>query len=289
MEVSHRLKSIPPYVFAELDKKRQAAVARGIDVINLGIGDPDQPTPRHIVDAMHEALKNPVNHHYPPFGGMKEYKEAAAAWCKKRFGVSVDPASEVTSLIGSKEGLHNTIMAFIDQGDVNLIPDPAYPVYKTSTLLAGGTPHFMPLVAENGIEAIHDGIGRAEARLTIGRVALKVAVVVALCPPRLVVHLRRAERCLVLFSTAAESAGLAVAPAKRRLANVGIRFLGVVTVLGIFELGAELAQLAEGVEAHRHAQGHALLRVVAAFERDLAENVAAVDDGVQQALGLGKP
>lgn len=149
MEVSHRLKAIPPYVFAEIDKKRQAAVARGVDVINLGIGDPDSPTPRHIVDAMHEALEKPINHHYPPFGGMKEYKEAAAEWVKKRFGVTVDPVTEVTSLIGSKEGLHNTIMAFIDSGDVGLIPDPGYPVYQTSILLAGGTPYFMPLKAEN--------------------------------------------------------------------------------------------------------------------------------------------
>src|ERR1700733_11024983 len=83
MEVSRRLKSIPPYVFAEIDKKRQAAVARGVDVINLGIGDPDQPTPKHIVDAMKAALDNPVNHHYPPFGGTKEYKTAAAKWVHK--------------------------------------------------------------------------------------------------------------------------------------------------------------------------------------------------------------
>lgn len=149
MEVSRRLKSIPPYVFAEIDKKRQAAVARGVDVINLGIGDPDQPTPPHVVEAMREAVLNPVNHHYPPFGGTKEYKTAAADWCHQRFGFTVDPDTEVTSLIGGKEGLHNTIMAFIDEGDVNLIPDPAYPVYKTSTILAGGEPYFLPLTPEN--------------------------------------------------------------------------------------------------------------------------------------------
>lgn len=149
MEVSHRLKQIPPYVFAEIDKKRQAAIARGVDVINLGIGDPDQPTPPHIVEAMREAVLNPVNHHYPPFGGTKEYKTAAAEWLNKRFGFTVDPDTEVTSLIGGKEGLHNTIMAFIDQGDVNLIPDPAYPVYKTSTILAGGEPYFLPLTPKN--------------------------------------------------------------------------------------------------------------------------------------------
>jgi len=163
MEVSRRLKSIPPYVFAEIDKKRQAAVARGVDVINLGIGDPDQPTPAHIVEAMHKAIDDSANHHYPPFGGMKEYKEAAAAWCQKRFGVTVDPANEVTSLIGSKEGLHNTIMAFVDEGNVNLIPDPAYPVYKTSTILAGGTPHFMPLTPENGFLPDLDAIPKAVA------------------------------------------------------------------------------------------------------------------------------
>ncbi|MCA0313392.1 MAG: LL-diaminopimelate aminotransferase [Candidatus Melainabacteria bacterium] len=149
MELSHRLKSIPPYVFAEIDKKRQAAIARGVDVINLGIGDPDQPTPRHIVEAMHDAVENPVNHHYPPFGGSKEYKQAIVKWCNKRFGIELNADTEVTSLIGSKEGLHHTIMAFIDKGDINIIPDPAYPVYRTSTILAGGEPYFMPLTPEN--------------------------------------------------------------------------------------------------------------------------------------------
>ncbi|MBK9622883.1 MAG: LL-diaminopimelate aminotransferase [Candidatus Obscuribacter sp.] len=162
MEVSQRLKSIPPYVFAEIDKKRQAAIAAGVDVINLGIGDPDQPTPRHIVEAMHDALENPANHHYPPFGGTKEFKEAIATWCKKRFGFDLDPVNEITSLIGSKEGLHNTIMAFIDKGDINLIPDPAYPVYRTSTILAGGEPYYMPLTPENNfipdLEAIPEAV-----------------------------------------------------------------------------------------------------------------------------------
>lgn len=145
VEISNRLKSIPPYVFAEIDKKRQALVAQGVDVINLGIGDPDQPTPKHIVEAMHKALDNPANHKYPPFGGTPEYKKAAAAWCQKRFGFEVDPGSEITSLIGSKEGIHNTISCYVDAGDYALIPDPAYPVYRTSTILCGGTPHFMPL------------------------------------------------------------------------------------------------------------------------------------------------
>ncbi|MBI4532718.1 MAG: LL-diaminopimelate aminotransferase [Candidatus Melainabacteria bacterium] len=149
MEIANRLKSIPPYIFAEIGKKAQAAQARGVDIINLGIGDPDQPTPKHILDAMHTALDNPVNHHYPPFGGTKEYKEAAAAWCQARFGFKMDPDTEITSLIGSKEGIHNIIQAYTDSSDVVLVPDPAYPVYRTSTILAGGTPYFMPLLSEH--------------------------------------------------------------------------------------------------------------------------------------------
>ncbi len=158
MEIAQRLKSIPPYIFAELDQKVQAVAAKGMDVISLGRGDPDQPTPAHIVEAMREAVLNPVNHHYPPYGGMKEYKEAVAAWMDKHYRVKIDPANEVISLIGSKEGLHHTILAFIDQGDYNLIPDPALPVYRTSTILAGGTPFYLPLTPENNFTPDLDSI-----------------------------------------------------------------------------------------------------------------------------------
>jgi len=163
MEIAERLKSIPPYVFAEIGKKAAAAAARGVDVINLGIGDPDQPTPEHIVEAMHKAVDNPANHKYPPFGGTKEYKEAAANWCQKRFGVTFNPDTEVTSLIGSKEGIHNVIQAYVNPGEIVLIPDPAYPVYKTSTILAGGEPYFMPLTPANDFLADLDAIPKAVA------------------------------------------------------------------------------------------------------------------------------
>jgi LL-diaminopimelate aminotransferase len=164
MEVSSRLKSIPPYVFQELDKKRQAAIAKGVDVIGLGIGDPDQPTPKHIVDAMHKAIDDPVNHHYPPFGGTKEYKQAASAWFKKRFGQEFDPETEITSLIGSKEGIHNLILSYVDPGDIALLPDPAYPVYRTSTFLAGGEPYLMPLTAERDFLPDLEAIPQAVAQ-----------------------------------------------------------------------------------------------------------------------------
>ena len=164
MEVAERLKSIPPYVFAEIGKKAAALAAQGVDVINLGIGAPDQPTPRHIVDAMHEAIEKPINHKYPPFGGAPEYKKAAADWCKKRFSIDIDPATELTSLIGGKEGLHHLILAYVDRGDVALIPDPAYPVYMTSTRLAGGEPYFMPLKPENKFLPDFDAIPESVAK-----------------------------------------------------------------------------------------------------------------------------
>lgn len=149
MEVAKRLKSIPPYVFAEIGKKAKVLADKGVDVINLGIGAPDKPTFRHIVDAMHEAIEKPINHRYPPFGGTPEFKEACATWVNKRFKIKIDAETEVTSLIGGKEGIHHLIFAYVDQGDYVLVPDPGYPVYQTSTVLAGGTPHYMPLTPEN--------------------------------------------------------------------------------------------------------------------------------------------
>jgi LL-diaminopimelate aminotransferase len=171
MEVADRLKSIPPYVFAEIGKKARAIAQTGVDVINLGIGAPDQPTPRHIVDAMHEAIEKPANHQYPPFGGTPQFKEACAQWANKRFGLNIEPETEVTSLIGAKEGLHNLLFAYVGPGDIALIPDPAYPVYKTSTELAGGTPYFMPLLPENNflpdLDAIPDSVAEKAKILLI--------------------------------------------------------------------------------------------------------------------------
>lgn len=171
MELSKRLKSIPPYVFAAIGKRARELKAQGVDIINLGIGDPDQPTPKHIVDAMHEAIDDPANHKYPIFGGLPEYKEAAAKWASKRFGIEIDSETEVTSLIGSKEGIHNTVMAFVDSGDMALVPDPAYPVYQSSVILAGGTPHFMPLTPENeflpDLSAIPEDVARKSKLMLI--------------------------------------------------------------------------------------------------------------------------
>jgi len=148
-EKAQRLKHLPPYLFKEIDRKKAEVKARGVDIIDLGVGDPDLPTPRHIIDEMKRAVDDPANHRYPSYSGMNDFKEAVAEWYQRRFGVTLDPNREVVSLIGSKEGLAHLPMAFIDPGDVALVPTPAYPVYHIATLFAGGEPFFMPLLKKN--------------------------------------------------------------------------------------------------------------------------------------------
>ena len=148
-EKAERLKKLPPYLFKELNRKRTELRARGVDIINLGVGDPDLPTPDHIIEAMKDAVENPDNHRYPSYSGMNESKDAVSKWFERRFGVQVSPETDVISVIGSKEGLAHLPLAFIDPGDVALIPSPAYPVYHNATIFAGGEPFFMPLKKEN--------------------------------------------------------------------------------------------------------------------------------------------
>jgi len=149
MKPSNRLDKIPPYLFAEIDRKVDEARAKGVDIINLGIGDPDTPTLPHIVAEMHKATDDPSTHNYPPYQGTADFRKACSKWMKNRFDVSLDPNSEVLALIGSKEAIAHVFIAFVDPGDYTLIPDPAYPVYKTATILAGGTPYLMPINPEN--------------------------------------------------------------------------------------------------------------------------------------------
>jgi LL-diaminopimelate aminotransferase len=140
---------IPPYLFAEIDRKIAEAKARGVDIISLGVGDPDLPTPDPIVKAMQAAVADPSNHNYPPYHGTQEFRTAAANWMKTRFGVTVDANTETLSLIGSKEGLAHLILAYVNPGDVVLCPSPGYPVYSNWTLLVGGEPVIVPLLAQN--------------------------------------------------------------------------------------------------------------------------------------------
>ncbi len=149
MKRSIRLDKIPPYLFAEIDRKINEAKANGVDILSLGIGDPDTPTLEDVVAEMHVAIDNPKNHDYPPYNGTKEFREAACEWMKERFGVELDPDKEMLANIGSKEAIAHVFFAYVDEGDYTLVPDPGYPVYKNATIFAGGTPYSMPLSAEN--------------------------------------------------------------------------------------------------------------------------------------------
>lgn len=147
---AERIRLLPRYLFAEIDKKVKQAQQKGIDVIKLGIGDPDSPTPAYIIQRMQEEVAKPANHSYPPDDGVQEFKEAVAGYYRRRHGVELDPQSEIVPLIGSKEGIAHISFCFTDPGDVNLVPDPGYPVYGIGTLFAGGTPQMMPLQEEKG-------------------------------------------------------------------------------------------------------------------------------------------
>jgi len=158
--LSTRIKDLPPYLFAELDRKKEGVRARGVDIIDLGVGDPDRPTPKRIVDRMKRETAVPANHQYPSYEGLLSFRSAAANWYRRRFGVSLDPSSEVVTLIGSKEGIAHFPLAFVNPGDRVLVPDPGYPVYHIATLFAGGRSHFMPLLRENGFLPDLDRIPR---------------------------------------------------------------------------------------------------------------------------------
>jgi LL-diaminopimelate aminotransferase len=168
LELAERLKRLPPYLFAEIDQKKREARARGVDVIDLGIGDPDLPTPPHIIRALQKAAEDPENHRYPSYEGMLAFRQAAADWYAKRFNVRLDPEREVLTLVGSKEGTAHMPLAFVNPGDIVLVPDPGYPVYAAGSWFAGGEVHWMPLRRERGflpdLEAVPADIAR-RARL----------------------------------------------------------------------------------------------------------------------------
>jgi len=150
VELAERLKRLPPYLFAEIDKKKREARARGADLIDMGIGDPDLPTPPHIIEALKRGAENPEHHRYPSYEGMLEFRSAVAGWYGRRFGVTLDPETEVLTLIGSKEGTAHMPLAWVNPGDVVLVPDPGYPVYAAGTWFAEGEVHFMPLRKAHG-------------------------------------------------------------------------------------------------------------------------------------------
>ncbi|MBN2453459.1 MAG: LL-diaminopimelate aminotransferase [Candidatus Omnitrophica bacterium] len=149
MELSDRLKKLPPYLFVEIDRAKKRARDEGRDIIDLGIGDPDLPTPNFIIDAMNKAMRDPANHCYPLDAGLPDFRRSIANWFRKRYGVGLNPDNEILPLIGSKEGIAHMPLAFINPGDIALVPDPCYPPYKSGTWFAGGEVELMPLTGDN--------------------------------------------------------------------------------------------------------------------------------------------
>lgn len=150
INISDRLKKLPPYLFVQIDKAKKKAHQEGRDIIDLGVGDPDTPTPRFIIDELHRASRDPATHGYALDAGLPELRKTISDWYNKRFGVSLDPEREVLPLIGSKEGIAHIPLAFINPGDSALVPDPCYPPYRSGVIFAGGGPAYMPLLEENG-------------------------------------------------------------------------------------------------------------------------------------------
>jgi LL-diaminopimelate aminotransferase len=148
MRFSKRLDMVPPYLFAEVDRKIAEKKAEGVDVISFGVGDPDVPTPDVVVERLCAEAHKPENHRYPDYYGLDAYREACAAWYERRFGVAMDPAAEVLPVMGSKEGVAHIAFAVLDPGDIALVPEPSYPVYAMGTLLAGAESHFLPLTRQ---------------------------------------------------------------------------------------------------------------------------------------------
>jgi len=165
IQKARRLTKLPPYLFAEIDKKKKAALAAGRDVINLGVGDPDQPTPDFIIEALKQAAHDPRTHQYALDEGSPELRQTISTWCSERFGISLDPESEILPLIGSKEGIAHLPLAVVDPGDVCLVPEPCYPPYRSGTIFAGAVPIYMDLTLENDflpdLDAIDPRVARA--------------------------------------------------------------------------------------------------------------------------------
>jgi len=161
---AERLTQIPPYLFADLDKLKKKTEEKGENLIDLGIGDPDLPTPSPIIEKLSQAAYNPENHRYPSYEGLLSFRQAVSQWYKRRFGVKLDPQNEIIALIGSKEGIAHFPLCLINPGDLALVPDPAYPVYKAGAIFAGGRPFTVPLLEEKDflpcLEDIEEKVAR---------------------------------------------------------------------------------------------------------------------------------
>ncbi len=164
LKKTKRLSQLPPYLFTQLDREKEKLKEKGWNLIDFGVGDPDLPTPLPIVNRLIQACQNPKNHRYPSYEGLISFREAVSKWYQKRFGVTLDPQREVITLIGSKEGIAHICLGLLNPGDVVLIPDPAYPVYRAGVIFAGGKPFYLPLREENKFLPALDTIPERVAR-----------------------------------------------------------------------------------------------------------------------------
>lgn len=159
-----RIEKLPPYIFEEIDRLQAEAIREGKDIISLGVGDPDEPTPDDIVATLYSAVTNPIHHRYPPYSGTRQFRQAVSTWYDRRFGVTLNPETEVLALIGSKEGIAHMTMGWAGPEDLVLIPDPSFPVYRISTIFAGAESYFLPLEEENGwlpdLDAVPDSVAK---------------------------------------------------------------------------------------------------------------------------------
>lgn len=149
MKNPERIHKLPPYIFEKIDHLREEAIKDGRDIISLGVGDPDQPTPGHIVEKLQQVVARPTHHQYPPYSGTSEFRQAVASWYNRRFGVELNPERETLALIGSKEGIAHMTLGWAGPGDIVLIPDPSFPVYRISTIFAGAESYSLPLTMES--------------------------------------------------------------------------------------------------------------------------------------------
>ncbi len=164
MKLAKRIENLPPYLFVEITRKIAEKRAKGEDIVSFAIGDPDIPTPSHIIDRLCREAQDPANHRYPESDSMPELRQAVADWYQKRFDISLNPDTEVLPLIGAKEGIAHIALCFIDPGDITLVPDPAYPVYSIGTMLAGGESYYLPLLAKNDFLPDYDIIPESIAQ-----------------------------------------------------------------------------------------------------------------------------
>lgn len=275
IQMSERLAKLPPYLFAEIDRQKREARAKGMDIVDLGVGDPDIPTPAFIIEELYRASKDPANHRYALDAGMPEFRKAIVEWYQKRFNVTLNPETEILPLIGSKEGIAHMPLTVVNPGDTVLIPDPGYPPYRSGTLFAEGTPYLMPLREQNDflpdLKAIEDSALRRAKIMFLNYPNNPTAA----CAPR---GFYEEAICF------AEKYGIAIChdAAYSEIAYDGYRPMSFLEVKGAKDLGIEFHSLSKTYNMTGWRIGFAAGN--AELIRLLAKVKSNIDSGIFQAI-----